>query len=180
MNGGAPAGGPTNEEVVARTLPLRPFEMPDGWNGTFGIERLRVAEGLWDASAALPAPSESPPADGDIFSAPPRPQDTIPALIQASLAAVDVDIRNQLLGCVIVTGGSSLLFGFTERLNAELQGMFPSAKVKLHAAGNTAERRYGAWIGGSILGSLGTFHQLWISSREYEEHGAGIVERRCK
>jgi Actin len=30
------------------------------------------------------------------------------------------------------------------------------------------ERQYSAWIGGSILASLGTFHQLWISRAEYQ------------
>jgi actin-related protein len=33
-----------------------------------------------------------------------------------------------------------------------------------------SERRFGSWIGGSILASLGTFHQMWISKKEYEEH----------
>ena len=41
------------------------------------------------------------------------------------------------------------------------------------------EQRYAAWIGGSILSSLGTFHQLWISKHEYAEHGAAIVSKRC-
>jgi actin-related protein len=27
--------------------------------------------------------------------------------------------------------------------------------------------------------SLGTFQQLWISKQEYEEEGAGIVDRKC-
>ena len=38
---------------AAKSLPPRPFEMPDGWNQVFGIERFRVAEGLFDAKAAL-------------------------------------------------------------------------------------------------------------------------------
>jgi len=46
------AGHHQNLEA-ARGQPSRPFEMPDGWNQVFGIERLRVAEGLFDASAAL-------------------------------------------------------------------------------------------------------------------------------
>lgn len=33
------------------------------------------------------------------------------------------------------------------------------------------ERQYSAWIGGSILASLGTFHQLWISRAEYQVSG---------
>jgi actin-related protein 4 len=58
--------------------------------------------------------------------------------------------------------------------------MFPSARIKITAAGLSSERRFGSWIGGSILGSLGTFHQMWISRNEYAEFGAGVVEKRCK
>jgi len=58
--------------------------------------------------------------------------------------------------------------------------MYPGARIKIQAAGLTAERRFGSWIGGSILGSLGTFHQMWISKAEYAEFGASVVEKRCK
>ena len=67
-----------------------------------------------------------------------------------------------------------------ERLQSDLQAMFPNPKVRVLANNNTVERKYGAWIGGSVLGSLGTFHQMWISKKEYDEHGASIVEKRCK
>lgn len=131
----------------------------------------------------------------------PHASQTLPALIEASLNTVDVDVRTHLLGNVVVVGGSSLLYGFTDRLNWELSQMYPNQRVRISAAGNTAERKFASWIGGSILGSLGTFHQvrsslepsggrwrtadgsrgqMWISKREYEEHGAGVVEKRCK
>ncbi|KAI9781176.1 MAG: NuA4 histone acetyltransferase subunit [Geoglossum umbratile] len=161
--------GTTNEEIV-KSWPGRPFEMPDGWNQVFGAERFRVSEGMWEAKMAL-TDSETPP---------PSQSQTIPALIQASLSAVDVDVRPHLLANVVITGGTSLLYGFTDRLNSELTQMFPGPRVRLSAPGNTAERRFASWIGGSILGSLGAFHQMWVSKREYEEHGAGIVEKRCK
>lgn len=44
--------GTTNEEY-AKTLPGRPFEMPDGWNQMFGAERYRAAEGIFDAKMAF-------------------------------------------------------------------------------------------------------------------------------
>ncbi|KAI9722668.1 MAG: NuA4 histone acetyltransferase subunit [Candelaria pacifica] len=163
------AHGTTNEEVV-KSWPGRPFEMPDGWNQVFGAERFRAAEGMFDVKMAL----------SDASNPAPSPAQALPALIQASLSAVDVDIRPHLLSNIIVTGGTSLLYGFTDRLNSELSSMFPGPRVRLTAAGNTAERRFGAWIGGSILASLGSFHQMWISKKEYEEHGANIVEKRCK
>jgi actin-related protein 4 len=159
----------TNEEL-AKSMPGRPFEMPDGWNQVFGIERFRAAEGLFDHSAALA--SETMPA--------PKPEQTIPRLVQAAVQQVDADQRPLLLSNIVVTGGSTLLYKFNERLNYEINAIYPSTRNKLIAPGSVVERKYAAWIGGSILASLGSFHQLWISRKEYEEHGAGIVEKRCR
>ncbi|MFQ6633091.1 hypothetical protein Gotur_011881 [Gossypium turneri] len=41
------------------------------------------------------------------------------------------------------------------------------------------ERKYSVWIGGSILASLSTFQQMWISKGEYDESGPSIVHRKC-
>jgi actin-related protein 4 len=49
---GGSLNGLPNEEV-AKSLPGRPFEMPDGWNQVFGPERFTVAEGIFDAKMAL-------------------------------------------------------------------------------------------------------------------------------
>lgn len=163
--------GVSNEEL-AKSSPGRPFEFPDGYNQVFGVERYRVVESLFDAKAAIPDP-DSP------FPAPTQAQ-TIPELVKSALNGVDVDIRPHLLANVVVTGASSLLYGFTDRLNQELMQSFPGPRVRISAAGNTAERKFGSWIGGSILASLGTFHQMWISKKEYDEHGANIVDKRCK
>jgi actin-related protein 4 len=145
--------------------------MPDGFNQMWREQRYRVAEGMWDETAAYPAVGD----EAGLSKA-----QTIPALIKAALDGVDVDLRPNLLGNVVVTGSTTLLNGFNDRLNHELTAMYPGLKIKIHAAGLTSERRFGAWIGGSILASLGTFHQMWISRKEYEENGPGIVEKRCK
>ena len=166
--------GPGNEDY-ARSQPGRVFEMPHGSNQMWRHERYKVAEGMWDETAAYPPVGGGDDGVGRITKA-----QTIPALIRAAIDGVDVDLRSNLLGNIVVTGSTSLLNGFNDRLNLELTAMFPGMKIKIHAAGLTSERRFGAWIGGSILGSLGTFHQMWISKKEYEENGAGIVEKRCK
>ncbi|XP_048092327.1 actin-like protein 6B isoform X4 [Alosa alosa] len=85
-----------------------------------------------------------------------------------------------LYGSVVVTGGNTLLQGFTERLNRELsQKAPPSMRLKLIASNSSMERRFSSWIGGSILASLGTFQQMWISKQEYDEGGKQSVERKC-
>jgi actin-related protein 4 len=161
---------PANEEY-AKSQPGRVFEMPDGSNQMWREQRYKVSEGMWDESAAYSLSSSDER---------PTKAQTIPELLKAAVNGVDVDLRPHLLGNVVVTGSTSLLNGFNDRLNNELAALWPGMKTKLTSAGLTTERRFGAWIGGSILASLGTFHQMWISRREYEESGAAIIEKRCK
>jgi actin-related protein 4 len=148
LAGHSPNGIP-NEEA-AKSHQGRSFEMPDGWNQMWGAERYRPAESLFDIKLALS--SDERPA--------PTPNQTLPAIIQAALSQVDVDLRPHLLANVVVTGGTSLLLGLTDRLNSELMTMYPGPRVRISAPGNMYERRYASWIGGSILASLGTFHQV--------------------
>ncbi|KFY05574.1 hypothetical protein V492_08437 [Pseudogymnoascus sp. VKM F-4246] len=163
------AQGTTNEDF-AKSQPGRVFEMPNGSNQLWGVDRFKVGEGMWDEKAALPVPGEPAVTKSQ----------TIPEMIKAAVASVDMDLRVNLLQNVVVTGGTTLTNGFTDRLVSELQQAYPGARVKIQAAGLTSERRFGSWIGGSILGSLGTFHQMWIAKKEYDEFGPNVVEKRCK
>jgi len=64
-----------------------------------------------------------------------------------------------------------------ERNTEELTALAPSTmKIKVVAP---PERKYSVWIGGSILSSLSTFQQMWISKGEYDESGPSIVHRKC-
>lgn len=168
--GGHSQQGGTNMDL-AKQQNGKPFEMPDGWNQLFpALDRYRAIEGIFDHKMAL----------SDANNPPPSPGQTITALISSSLSQVDIDLRPHLLGNIVITGASSWYAGFTDRLQQELQAAYPGVRVRMVAPGQMVERKFGSWIGGSILASLGTFHQMWISKKEYEEHGAGIVEKRCK
>ena len=162
--------GLRNATDYARQQPGRVFEMPDGSNQLWGVERYNVTEGMWDASAALPVPNEPAPVKGQ----------TIPEMVKAALSGIDTDVKAHVLQNIVVTGGTTLINGFNDRLHNELVALYPGARIKIQAAGLTTERRFGSWIGGSILGSLGTFHQMWVSRKEYEEFGSNVVEKRCK
>ena len=81
-------------------------------------------------------------------------------MVQAALNGVDADLRSHLITRVVVTGGSTLINGFNDRLNFELQSMYTSSRVRIQAPASTVERKYASWIGGSILASLGSFHQV--------------------
>jgi actin-related protein len=69
-----------------------------------------------------------------------------------------------------------MLFGYPERIDLELYKVVPPRiePIKIIAP---PDRRHLAWLGGSILTSLTTFKDNWISQREYNECGASVVHR---
>ena len=66
--------------------------------------------------------------------------------------------------------------GIADRMSKEITALAPaSMKVKIIAP----PERNSVWISGSILSSLSTFQQMWISKQEYDESGPSIVHRKC-
>ncbi len=101
-------------------------------------------------------------------------------LIKSSLSAVaDADARKELCGNIILTGASSLFPNLEQRLSLEISHLVPNMyRCKVICSRNTLERRYSPWIGSSVLTSLGSFQQLWLSKSEYAEYGGILASQR--
>ena len=137
------------------------YEFPDGQVITLGDERFRGPELFFQPWLGF---------SNKAFHI----TDTINDAIQRRC---DVDIRKDLYANIVLSGGSSLFPGFAERMQKEITAAAPNnTKVEVIAP---PERKYSAWIGGSILASLPTFKSMWISKEEYDECGASIVHRKC-
>ncbi|KAL0454411.1 UNVERIFIED_CONTAM: actin [Sesamum latifolium] len=135
------------------------YELPDGQVITIGSERFRCAEVLFQPSFLG---MELPGVHQTIYS---------------SIMKSDVDIRKDLYANIVLSGGSTMFPGIADRIGKELNALAPtSMKIKVVAP---PERKYSVWIGGSILASLSTFQQMWITKSEYEESGPAIVHRKC-
>lgn len=154
-------------------LALRPpryFEFPTGYNRNFVLERFRIGELLFDPSKRYQNEKEMA-----VDSAEPV---GLTELVAKSLGMCDVDLRSVLVGNIIVTGGGSLLSGLPERINMEFSKLSNFGRVRIHIGSSTNERRFGSWIGGSILGSLASLQQLWMTRKEFEELGPAAIERK--
>jgi len=135
------------------------YELPDGNIITVGSERFRCPEVLFQPSFIG---KEASGIHDTSFQ---------------SIMKCDVDIRKDLYANVVLSGGTTMCPGIGERMTKELSALAPSTmKVKIVAP---PERKYSVWIGGSILSSLSTFQQMWISKGEYDESGPTIVHRKC-
>jgi len=135
------------------------YELPDGQVITVGNERFRCPESLFNPSMLGKEDS------GIHFTT------------YNSIMKCDVDIRKDLYSNVVMSGGSTMYAGIADRMQNELTNMAPpTMKVKIVAP---PERKYSVWIGGSILSSLSTFQQMWVSKQEYDEVGPSIVHKKC-
>nr|XP_020729777.1 actin-like isoform X2 [Odocoileus virginianus texanus] len=81
-----------------------------------------------------------------------------------------------LFGHIILSGGTGTCSGLRARLQKEASALVsPKINVKVSTCPYSV---YGAWAGGSILCSLSTFKDMWVTREEYREMGSSVVGRR--
>merc|ERR1711874_234045 len=135
------------------------YELPDGNVITIGNERFRCPEVLF-----------SPNVIGMESAG-------VHRLTFDSIMKCDVDIRRDLYKNIVMSGGTTMFTGIPERLEKEMKALAPqNMDIKVIAP---PERKYSVWIGGSILASLSTFEEMWVTKEEYDESGPTIVHRKC-
>ncbi|MBE9185273.1 actin, cytoplasmic 2 [Microcoleus sp. LEGE 07076] len=135
------------------------YELPDGQVITIGNERFRCPETLFQ------------PEFIGMESA------GIHETLYKSIMKCDVDIRKDIYANIVLSGGTTMFPGIADRMQKEVSALAPpNIKIKIIAP---PDRKYSTWIGGSILASLSTFEQMWITKQEYDESGPSVVHRKC-
>jgi len=151
-----------NEEMAkaeASSDMEKQYELPDGNVITIGNERFRCPEVLFQPNVI------------GMESA------GVHRLTFDSIMKCDVDIRRDLYKNIVMSGGTTMFTGIPERLEKEMKALAPQGMdIKVIAP---PERKYSVWIGGSILASLSTFEEMWVTKEEYDESGPTIVHRKC-
>jgi len=132
------------------------YEMPDGKVITIGSARFRCPEALF-----------TPKLLG-------KEMGGIAVLTFNSIEKCDVDIRTDLRGNIIMSGGSTMYPNIEKRLKKDLLGMVPAGQtIEIIAQ---PERKYAVWLGGSILSSLATFETMWVTKLMWQETGASVMD----
>ena len=135
------------------------YKLPDGQVITVGNQRFRCPECLFTPKF-LGLESEG-----------------VDRMTYNSIMKCDVDIRRDMYFNIVVSGGSSMFPGIADRMQKEMYTVAdPAVRIKVVAS---PERKYSVWIGGSILASLSSFQEMWVSKQEYDECGPSIVHRKC-
>jgi actin beta/gamma 1 len=135
------------------------YELPDGNVIVIGAERFRCPEILFQPRLI------GKEAEG------------IHTCMFNTIMKCDIDIRRDLYANVVLSGGTTMFPGIANRMKKELTALAPqNMEIEVEAP---SERKYSVWIGGSMLASLSTFQEMWISKAEYDESGPSIVHRKC-
>jgi len=135
------------------------YELPDGQVITIGAERFRCPEVLFKPSFIG------------------KEKEGVHILTNETIKKCDVDIRRDLYGNIVMSGGTTMFKDIDKRMKKEISALAASNMVVKIIA--PPERKYSVWIGGSILSSLSTFEDMWIKKEEYDESGPSIVHRKC-
>ncbi|KFD54627.1 hypothetical protein M513_04572, partial [Trichuris suis] len=134
------------------------YKFPAGNAHNFGIERYRIAEALFDQNSRK---EHHRYGDEDIATA-----------IGRSLDFLDKDQRSEFLKNVVVTGGTSMLRGFVERVKFSFTHYLRGpAKLEVHAVSREV-RRHSPFIGASFYTNVAKVESTWMSRQDYKEHGA--------
>ena len=73
----------------------------------------------------------------------------------------DTDVRADLFNNIVLSGGTTCFPGFDQRLTTELENLSGlTAKID-----SVSDRKHSVWCGGSILASLNTFHDNWVTQK---------------
>lgn len=161
------------------------FELPDKKKLVLSLERFAVPECFVSGAALQPASDLMPDYTFNGLS----------NMIARSIDLCDIDLRRDLCNNIIVVGGGSQMRGLHNRLFNSLPGLLApvrppprpttlishlqALKPKVTPVTTPQERHFASWIGGSVMASLGSFHQMWISKSEFQEYGSSIVLRKC-
>jgi actin-related protein len=143
----------------------RQYMLPDKREVTIGNERFRCAEALF-----RPELINSEITGGGVHN------QCLDSILKSHDSA---RVRADFFQNIILSGGSTLFEGLSERMQTEMnilaEGAGQRAIVKA-----PPERLYSVWLGGSILASLSSFQSMWITKQEYDEYGgAAIIHDKC-
>jgi len=133
---------------------MQQYVLPDGNKISMSKERFQAVEILFDPTeVGMEVPG-------------------LHELVYNSTQLCNMIVRPDLYRNIVLTGGNTLVEGFTERFKKEIESLLPKSdtKVKVNVVAPPF-RQISSWVGGSIYSLMPIFNEHAITKEEYEENG---------
>ena len=139
------------------------YELPDG-------KKIELGSELYKANEILFNPDEDEQKEKGVMS--------LKNMVVDSINKCDNEIKNDIKENICLTGGTTLLKNFPEKLKNEISDSSEGINFNLSAE---QERLFSTWIGGSIVSSLDNFQFMWVSKKEYNDNGKNllVIDSKC-
>ena len=89
-------------------------------------------------------------------------------MVKKAIEQCPMDMRRQMTRSIYLAGGTTLLIGFQERLQKEMELLFPRMDVQIHASDN---RQHAAFLGAGVLASLNSFVKSLVDIDTWHSKG---------
>lgn len=103
----------------------------------------------------------------------------VAGLVWESISRCEIDLRKSLLSNVVLSGGSTMFPGFSERLAKELRASAPAASQAGIRVLHSKDQKNAVWTGGQVFANLRDMQEdQWMSLEDYEEYGASLIHEK--
>jgi len=139
------------------------YELPDG-------KKIELSNELYKSNEILFNPDEEIKKENGLLS--------LKNMVIDSINKCDNEIKSDIKENICLTGGTTLLKNFPEKLKNELSDSSEGTNFNLSAE---QERLFSTWIGGSIVSSLDNFQFMWVNKKEYNDNGKNllVIDSKC-
>ena len=88
-------------------------------------------------------------------------------IILSSIDKVNVEIKKRTLDNIMISGGNTYMKGLEAKLNYELKNKLKNEKITVKSI---KEPQFSCWLGGSIISTLETFKNMWVTKQEWQDN----------
>jgi len=147
---------PIQEMKIKPEKIMKEYELPDNNIIQIGSQLFRAPETLFKpANTGVEAPGTH-------------------KMIFNSIMKSDINVRRNLYGNILLSGGSTLFPSLEEQILKEMKLQMPAGMfVRIIAP---PKRKNCMWIGASILTCLAPFRKMWVTASNYWDFGAAVIQ----
>uniref|UniRef100_A0A2A4JQM4 Actin n=1 Tax=Heliothis virescens TaxID=7102 RepID=A0A2A4JQM4_HELVI len=105
-----------------------------------------------------------------------KKQDVIPIqdAIVTSILKCDAELQPEMYESIVTYGGMATMPGLNKRLAREIELII---KRPVNVV-STSEAYAAAWLGGAVFAGMAGANRLWVTKKQFEDHGERIVRNR--